>query len=310
MKSFAEFLLWEQSTKDTIDFKRIYADMAGDTLAGLVLSQIVFWHIPNKQGKSKLRIEKEGKKWMACNRAEWWDSTRLTPRQIDRVLQILENKHLIEKKLFKFAGSPTVHIRINEDVFLMSHNSYLANPLPNPYASEKQLASDDSVFTNPLNGNSANGEMEIDESVKSITETTTKTTTEKDIADYAALPMPTGKVVKEKKTNPYYDAIKELWDLHGGHNRDMQNMLLGISKKKGYAENNISPAMELEEFVEWVKWAKHTLGQYMVKAPAKVNGSITKWREMDSPKITATKPSTPQAPSANDTTILSLLESI
>lgn len=264
MKSFAEFLLWEQSTKDTIDFKRIYADMAGDTLAGLVLSQIVFWHIPNKQGKSKLRIEKEGKKWMACNRAEWWDSTRLTPRQIDRVLQILEGKHIIEKKVFKFNGSPTMHIRINEDVFLMSHNSYLANPLPNPYASEKQASDDNSVFTNPLNGNVANGEMEINESVKSITETTTETTTEKEIAP--------------KVAKPYYDMIASSLDIHGGQNVDMQKMLEGVSKKKGYAEYNLSPAMSLEEFQRWVQWAKQTLGDYMVKSPAKVNGSITKYR--------------------------------
>lgn len=266
MKDFQEFLVWEKSSKDTIDFKRVYADMAGDTLAGLVLSQIVYWHIPNKQGLSKLRIQKEGDWWIACTRAEWWESTRLTPRQIDRVLQILEDKHLIVKKVFKFAGSPTVHVRINHDVFVMSHNSYIANPIPNPYATEKKDISPSDI-TDSLNGNVANGDMKIDESVKSLTETTAKTTTEK-------------KSIAPKVAKPYYDAIASILDIHGGQNVDMQKMLEGVSKKKGYAEYNMNPPVPLDEFKHWGKLAKKEYGDYMVKSPAKVNGGITKMREI------------------------------
>lgn len=228
MKDFQEFLVWEKSSKDTIDFKRVYADMAGDTLAGLVLSQIVYWHIPNKQGLSKLCIQKEGNWWIACTRAEWWESTRLTPRQIDRVLQILEDKHLIVKKVFKFAGSPTVHVRINHDVFVMSHNSYIANPLPNPYATEKKdIVSSD--ITDSLNGNVANGDMEIDESVKSLTETTAKTTTEKkDISPKVASTIK----LSAEDYELLIQAIESVLQVKGSRALNYYHLMRGSSKKK------------------------------------------------------------------------------
>lgn len=116
---------------------------------------------------------------------------------------------------------------------------------------------------------------------------------EKDIADYAALPVVTGRIIKEKAANPYYDAIKDILGLHGGHNGDMQKMLMGISKKNGYAAYNLSPAMDVLDFIEWGKWAKKKLGQFMVKSPAKVNGYITEWREMGSPKADEPKPTKP-----------------
>lgn len=174
MKDFNQFVAWEKASQDTIDFKKIYADMAEDTLAGLVLAQIIYWHIPNKQGQSKLRIEKEGKKWMACNRAEWWEKTRLSPRQIDRVLGILESKKIILKKVFRFNGTPIVHIHLNVDVFILLMNHLVENPSINPYHGEMD-------FTNSLNQNLPNGEMDFDESVESLTKTTAKTTKE-DIA--------------------------------------------------------------------------------------------------------------------------------
>ena len=43
--NFDDFLKWEQSSRDTVDFKTVYVDMVGDLLAGLMLSQIVFWHL-------------------------------------------------------------------------------------------------------------------------------------------------------------------------------------------------------------------------------------------------------------------------
>jgi len=45
---FNEFLSWELTTRDTIDFKKIYVDIAGDLIAGLLLSQIIYWHLPSK----------------------------------------------------------------------------------------------------------------------------------------------------------------------------------------------------------------------------------------------------------------------
>jgi len=41
--TFEQFLLWERASRDTLEVKRLYIDMAGDLVAGIVLSQIVFY---------------------------------------------------------------------------------------------------------------------------------------------------------------------------------------------------------------------------------------------------------------------------
>ena len=57
MKNFKEFLDWEKTSKDTIDFKKVYVDMADDLIAGLVLSELIYWYLPSKDnGKNKLRV--------------------------------------------------------------------------------------------------------------------------------------------------------------------------------------------------------------------------------------------------------------
>jgi len=115
-----EFYHWESASRDTIDVKRIYIDIAGDLIAGILLSQIIFWHLPDKNGKSKLRVRHEDKFWLAKTRRSWNDECRIGPRQYDKAIKILLDAKLVESKVFKFAGNPTVHIRLNEEVFLAS----------------------------------------------------------------------------------------------------------------------------------------------------------------------------------------------
>jgi hypothetical protein len=125
MLTFKEFLVWEQLSQDTIDVKRIYIDMADDLVAGILLSQIVYWFLPNKAGATKLRVEHDGVLWLAKGREDWYDECRITAKQFDRASKILIEKGLIEKKTFKFNGNPTVHVRLNEDNFLASLYSFM-----------------------------------------------------------------------------------------------------------------------------------------------------------------------------------------
>lgn len=68
-----QFLAWERASTDTIDVKRIYIDMAGDLISGVLLSQIMFWHLPNREtGRTKLRLRHMGNLWMAKKREDWW----------------------------------------------------------------------------------------------------------------------------------------------------------------------------------------------------------------------------------------------
>jgi hypothetical protein len=116
--SFSQFLLWERSSRDSLDVKRVYIDMACDLVAGVVLSQIVYWHLPSRDGSPRLQVEREGKLWLAKGREEWWDECRISPKQADRALEVLEERGLIEVRLFKFGKAPRKHIRIRQDAFL------------------------------------------------------------------------------------------------------------------------------------------------------------------------------------------------
>ncbi|WJQ79833.1 hypothetical protein [Brevibacillus brevis] len=113
-----EFLLWEQTTRDCIDVKKIYVDLADDLIAGILLSQIVYWFLPNKKGKTKLRVVKDGHLWLAKGREDWWDECRIKARQFDTAFKKLEQQGLVEKRTYKYNGDPTIHIRILWDNFL------------------------------------------------------------------------------------------------------------------------------------------------------------------------------------------------
>jgi hypothetical protein len=114
-----EFLAWEQAAYDCIDVKRSYIRLAGDDLvAGVLLSQILYWHLPTTNGSDKLRVEHDGELWLAKGRAEWWDECCITPKQFDRASEQLEARGLIAMTVKRFNGNPTKHIRICWDNFL------------------------------------------------------------------------------------------------------------------------------------------------------------------------------------------------
>jgi len=163
--SFEEFLRWEEADRDAIKVKRIYVDIAEDLIAGILLSQIVYWYLPSKRdGHTKLRVRKDGELWLAKGRDEWWDECRITPRQFDRAIGILVDKGIVEKERFRFGGSPTIHIRLVPEV-LMQHI-------------ENEISGVNSILTKGENPILRNVKMELDERVKTLTENTTEITTE------------------------------------------------------------------------------------------------------------------------------------
>jgi hypothetical protein len=179
--TFEQFLLWERASRDTLEVKRLYIDMAGDFVAGVVLSQIVYWHLPNREGHARLQVEREGKLWLAKGRADWWDECRISPKQADRALEILERKGLIEVRLFQFGRAPTKHVRILPDGFLRTWRAELASSTG--VAGRGEPAHSDfpqrskSILTKGRNPSSPKGEIHLPQRVKSLdTETTTETT--------------------------------------------------------------------------------------------------------------------------------------
>jgi hypothetical protein len=144
-----QFVSWERMARDVIDFKRIYVDMtgkpgeplSGDPLAGLMLSQIVYYHLPDRRGNPRLHIERGGNLWLVKRRTDWWEECRIKPKQADRILGVLgkgrkigsgENRRfepgrdLLVVELHRFRKAPTQFIRLNFPVFLDSWEEQVA----------------------------------------------------------------------------------------------------------------------------------------------------------------------------------------
>jgi len=122
---FSDFLRWERASRETIDFKMTYVDMAGDLMAGLLLSQIVYWNLPGKNGKTKLRVHHEEHLWLVKAHQDWWDEIRLNVNQVRRALGILKQKGLIITEVHRFGGNPTTHIRIDRGEFMKAWDAAL-----------------------------------------------------------------------------------------------------------------------------------------------------------------------------------------
>lgn len=166
MTNFDDFLLWEAKSRDTIDFKKIYVDIAGDLVAGLLLSQVIYWYLPDSQGKSKLRVQKDDHLWIAKGREDWWEEIRITAKQFDRACKILVSKGILIKDYFMFDGFRTVHIRLDHDQFMALWNDQISEQGVRPVLPKGK----DRVLPKVKTGS--------DERVRPITETTSKTTTE------------------------------------------------------------------------------------------------------------------------------------
>jgi hypothetical protein len=107
------FLLWEMRSRDCIKVKRCYIDVAADLEAGILLSQIIYWHLPDKEGEQKLTVQRDGHWWLAKAREDWWNECRLTPKQFDRAIRHLEKKHLVVAQVYKWHSANTKHIRVD-----------------------------------------------------------------------------------------------------------------------------------------------------------------------------------------------------
>lgn len=133
-----QFLRLKADARKRVDFEISYVDMAKDLIAGLLLSQIVYWfYEPGKNGLSKLRIMKQGTMWLAKQQSAWWDEIRLSPKQVRRALKILVGKGLITIEYYRFSGIRTTHIRINHKNFVKAFNDVLNDSPKNPYKKNK-----------------------------------------------------------------------------------------------------------------------------------------------------------------------------
>lgn len=121
------FLAWEAASRDSINVKRVYVDVAGDLVSGVLLSQIVYWHLPGMDGEGKLRVEHDGVLYLAKKRTDWWAECRITAKQYDRSIQVLVDAGLVDVRTYQFQGTPMHHITVLWDNLVDSIDEALAD---------------------------------------------------------------------------------------------------------------------------------------------------------------------------------------
>jgi DnaD/phage-associated family protein len=170
-----EFFQWEKVSRDTIDVKRIYIDIAGDLVTGVLLSQIIYWNLPNKEtGKTKLRAMIDGELYLAKKRTDWWEECRISDRQYDRSIKVLVDKGIVDVRLKKFDGIPMPHIRINDVILKFIENEINGIGVKVDFTESVKTSNNAPLtdFTESVNYTKC--KVDITESVKSLTETTTE----------------------------------------------------------------------------------------------------------------------------------------
>lgn len=110
---YVTFHTWETESSDSLLFRRIYADIAGDVTGGILLSQIVFWFLPGKDGRPRARVFKLGRYWLAKRRGDWFGECRISAKQYDRAIRKLIFIGIIDVEVMRFSGTPIPHISVN-----------------------------------------------------------------------------------------------------------------------------------------------------------------------------------------------------
>lgn len=109
-----QYLQCVAASQDAINVSRIYVDMAGDLIAGVMLSEIVRAHLPGYDGEA---VDQAGDRWVVMSQDDWWSVCRMTPKQARRARKVLEDKGLIVTAVYQHHGAPTTHLRVNWDKF-------------------------------------------------------------------------------------------------------------------------------------------------------------------------------------------------
>lgn len=121
---------------------RIFVDFLGSLDGALFLSQVIYWS------------DKSNSEWFYKSYKEWKDEICLSKYEVSKQSKKLQAMNLLETKLKKANGAPTVHYKFSFDEFEKSFVHFLDN------------------------GKLKNLTMESKETDQSLTETTTETTTE------------------------------------------------------------------------------------------------------------------------------------
>lgn len=91
----------------------------GNANAGRLLSQLIYWYSEGKDGAMRARVVHEDKVWVAFTREEWCADTGLTEWRLRDAISVLEQKGLIERKMFKYQRAMVRHIHLDMEAVII-----------------------------------------------------------------------------------------------------------------------------------------------------------------------------------------------
>jgi len=185
-----------------------YANLLGCPMAAQMLRQIVYWYQPGDDNKPKLRIVKLDRVtnkmvyWISKSHEEWFEELGFSRQNTRTALAKLENKGIIETKVFRFGRkhidhqgtakeairvtcAPTKHIRLliaegqNHLTYKPTAGDFVhyASSLANQSNQYEKAQSTNYKKTTSINTKGQKQPIQLVNSHQSLTDTTAVTTT-------------------------------------------------------------------------------------------------------------------------------------
>lgn len=89
---------------DGVLYKPALARRFGGAVAGLVLSQVLYWFMPDERGRPRARVVVDGSIWLAQTYLDWEAATALSEYQVRSVLQGLEARGILRLRKAMIPG--------------------------------------------------------------------------------------------------------------------------------------------------------------------------------------------------------------
>ena len=236
MNDFVEaWLRGESEQQDAITVKRVYIDINGGSLIdGTIFSQIMYWHGYDKSGKTRLRIKKDGELWLAKSYDDWWEECRIRPATARKSITRMVDSGLLIKVLYKFNGNPTIHVRLNWEEFI------------------KRVR-----FTKGgSNGSVLRGQKEMTLEVRTLTETTTDTTNNKETENEKEGVLPSADPSSGVRVKPSLPedlhSFEKFWELYPKKVDKKNSSILWKKEKLHLREKEILTGLR-EQIAVWKK---------------------------------------------------------
>lgn len=153
---------------------KLFIKLTGDLTTAVLLNQIVFYSDKSKRTDG----------YFYKSHKEWQEEICLTKRQVSYSTAKLKEMGLVNTKLMKANGAPTLHYKLDYDKLV------------------------DWIVTNCNNGKSQNVTMDSNNLSQSLTENTTENTTKNNICAAKA------DTKKKPKKNSYSDDFEEIWSIY------------------------------------------------------------------------------------------------